>query len=53
MIRTGAPYEKELTNGIMSLQGDLDYAFNFFRLERRKEEAISNKELMDLQNKIR
>ncbi len=51
-IYTNGPYEKEYTDGIISLYEDLDYALDFFRLNKGSPSVVSHEELADLQHKI-
>jgi hypothetical protein len=52
-IFSGAPYEKEHIDGIMSIFDELAVSANPFRYELPEEENIEDSELIELWEKIR
>jgi hypothetical protein len=57
LIRTnllsGAPYEKEMRDDIITAIDDVSVSSNPFRYERNKENTIEDEELLELWKKIK
>ena len=51
-LLSGAPYEKEVVDGIISVSNEVELVRNLFKVSAKTEEHVSNKELLELQKKM-
>ncbi len=52
ILLSNAPYEKEVLDGIKSISEEVDIAQDIIRLTKKAEAPISNKELLNLYDKM-
>jgi hypothetical protein len=53
VLLSGAPYEKDISDGIMSIFDDIEISSNPFRYEISEEKVFEDDDLLELWQKIK